>query len=284
MMLKYYFKLLFNFSSKLQDSVISMLSVLFFSSYYTNRGIKELSDKKLCSDLYVFGNGPSLNDLLINNIDSIKERDVLVVNFFCNTEYFEILKPKYYIVIDPLFFSSNSDDNEQQNFKKFIEKLNCVSWKMSLFLPHQYRNSSLRKNVSNPNVKWIYINTTPLKGFVKVNYFLYNRNLGMPMPQTVINAAIFMAIRLKYEKIHLFGAEQSWLKNMHVDEKNIVRSELSHFYPANINIHAPSLSNLLLTQYNVFYGHELLEKYAVYSGCEILNHVKNSYIDAYEKV
>jgi hypothetical protein len=222
--------------------------------------------------------------MLTNDIESIKGKDLIVVNYFSNTEYFKILKPKYYIIIDPTFHTLSSNDNTQHNSNKFIEELNSVTWKMFLFLPFQNKDSQLLRNVSNSNINWVFINITPLKGFKKIKYYLYNRSLGMPMAQTVINATIFMAIKLNYKKIHLFGVDQSWLKGMYVDEHNIVRAELNHFYPLTVPVPPPSLSNLLITQYNVFYGHEQLAEYAEYKKIEILNHVKDSFIDAYKKV
>ena len=281
-MSRHYSKLIYSFLVRLINSFMSLISVMFFSSISSNRQIKDLLTDD--SECYVLGNGPSLNDILVNNIDLIQGRVLFAVNFFCNTDYFEALKPQYYVVIDPSFFTVGAENNEQQNFDRFTKRLNGVSWKMAVFVPHQFKRSPVLRDLNNPNLNLVFINTTPVKGLERVNYFLYNRGLGMPMPQTVINAAIFIAIRMRFKKVHLLGTDQSWLRGMFVDEHNIVRSELTHFYPAKIDIRPPSLSNLLITQYNVFYGHEQLQKYSVYCESEILNHVRDSYIDAYRKI
>ncbi len=261
-----------------------MVSVIIFSSPSCNRAIKRLSIKHSNIECCVLGNGPSLNNILTNDIDSIKGKDLIVLNYFCNTEYFKTLKPKYYIIIDPNFFTKHSDDNSQHNLKRFIEELRSVTWKMVLFLPYQNKDSQLVRTVNNSNINWTFINITPVKGLKKINYYLYSQSLGMPFAQSVIIVAIFMGIKLKYKKIHLYGVDQSWLKGMYVDENNVVRAVLNHFYPYKFDVQPPSLSNLLRTQYNLFYSHEQLQEYATYKKIEILNHVKDSYIDAYKKV
>lgn len=52
----------------------------------------------------ILANGPSLK-LEIEDLEKDKcEDDILVVNYFANTEYFEKIRPKYYCLADPRFY------------------------------------------------------------------------------------------------------------------------------------------------------------------------------------
>lgn len=265
-------------------TIIDLLKIFFFSSFKAFLRIKKIRDKYAGSECYLFGNGPSLSSFLEDNLSSLKGKNVFAVNFFCNTKYFRKIKPKFYMVIDSLFFSEVQESNVHQNFEMFRNSMESVDWHMYVFSPIQFQNTDLIKSIKNKNIHWIWINTTPLDGLKFIRHSMFNLDLGMPFPQTVINAAIFITIRLNFSKVHLYGTEQSWLKGMYVDTTNRVVTELDHFYKAKIDIKAPSLSNLLLTQYKVFLGHEKLQDYAISSNVTILNHVGESYIDSYKKV
>lgn len=277
-------KNLYTLCAKTVKTLIDLLKVISFSDFKCHNRIKKLRKLFSGSECYLFGNGPSLNNFLEMNSDFLLDKNVFAVNFFCNTKYFHLIKPNFYVLLDPLFFSKIQESSEEQNFNMFRTAIESVNWSMIIFIPAQFKNTDLVKSIQNKNIQWIQINTTPLDGIKIIRHSLFNLDLGMPFPQTVINAAIFIAIRLKFSKIHLHGTEQSWLKGMYVDYNNQVKTELDHFYNAKIDIKAPSLSNLLLTQYKVFFGHEELQCYAVDSNVIILNHVKESYIDSYKKI
>jgi len=279
------FKTFYFITIELLNTVVSITSVLLFSSISCNKRIKRILNKHKNTECCVLGNGPSLNDIFNKNPDTFKNMDFMVVNYFSTTKFFTKLQPRYYIIIDNQFFLKSYDDKSlKRKILEFIDLINSVTWQMILFIPSHTKGSLLERTINNSNIELTYINLTPVKGFKKIKYFFYKNNLGMPMAQTVINAAIFMAVQMDYHTIHLYGVDQSWLKGMYVDENNIVRAGLDHFYKGSDKIsEIPSLSNLLITQYNVFYGHEQIQDYAEYKNIIILNHVKDSYIDAYKK-
>ena len=245
MNLKHNLKRLYINSVDFFQSLLSILKVLTFSSFRSAKEIKKLRKKFQGNECYIFGNGPSLNKLLNNNIELIDGKPVFAVNFFCSTDNFHRIKPKFYFIIDSLFFNEISEDHNLGNFRRFRRALESVNWEMTVFVPNHFKNSNLVKSLNNKNIKWVWINITPVEGIKPLRHLLYNCDLGMPFPQTVINAVIFLAIRINFKKINLFGTEQSWLKGMYVDENNVVRTELEHFYPSKIDVNAPSLSNLL---------------------------------------
>ena len=265
------------------DSVVSLLSVLLFSSFKCNKTINRcrLSHKK-SNECILMGNGPSLSTFLENMDEEENGKEVFAINFFCSTDYFDKVKPSYYALLDPLIFEQSS--TLAPKVQELIIKFNDIFWQMVLFVPSDFRKSFLVKRLNNENLTIVPFNPIPIKGFSGLENFIFRMNLGMPVPETVINAAIFIAINMKFERIHLYGVEQSWLKHLHVSNENEVRVGLPHFYRGSDNTRENrTLSEFLLSQASVFSSHMRLQKYAKAQGSHILNHTPNSYIDAYER-
>jgi hypothetical protein len=229
------------------------------------------------------GNGPSITSLLESNFQDIVEKDIFVVNFFCSTKYFEKVKPSFYVLLDPNLFVVSSP--LESKIDEMIDKFNEVSWQMVLFIPSNAKHSLILKRVRNHKLIIVFFNSTPIEGIVILENCLFKRNLGMPMPQTVINASIFLAINLKFRIIHLYGVEQSWLKYLSVSNDNKVSVGLHHFYSGDDKTgENRTLSEFLLSQVAVFKSHMRLQVYAKNHGISILNHTPGSYIDAYDRV
>jgi len=284
-MMKYILKKVYIFCIKTFNTFISLLSVLLFSSFSCNKSIKKCSNElRDFNECILMGNGPSLSAFLDNTNEEDLKKYVFAVNFFCNTKYFEIIKPSLYTLLDPNIFLS---PNEISNFnvEELIIKFNKINWKMNLFLPNKFKKSFLVKRLINKNINRVFYNTTPIKGYKIFENWVFKKNLGMPEPQTVINAAIFLAINLKFNKIHLYGVEQSWLKYLTINDDNSISVGLSHFYKGSDKTGEDrTLSEFLMSQVAVFESHMRLQEYSQNNKQLILNHTPGSYIDAYTRV
>lgn len=268
------------------ETLVSLLSVLFFSSFRCNKLIKQSRNGyKKSNECIIMGNGPSLSCLLDNNVEETLDKDIFAVNFFCTTEHFEILKPSFYVLLDPLLFARSAPEAMGTKINELVVKLNAISWKMVLFIPYRFKDSLLQKRLKSENIISTPFNYTPISGFKGIENYLFNRNLGMPLPETVINATIFLSLTMKFNTIHLYGVEQSWLKYLSVNNENKVTVGLPHFYTGSDKTgENRSLSEFLFSQAKVFKSHMRLNEYAKHEGIRILNHTPNSYIDAYERV
>ena len=100
----------------------------------------------------VIGNGPSFNTFLKDEFSNIQKYDVYVCNAFAETKYFEIIKPKNYCLLDPLYFLV-----EDVNFKKteltwesIIKKTN---WPLKLYIPSKNKKivTEIIKNYGKNN-------------------------------------------------------------------------------------------------------------------------------------
>lgn len=288
-MIKNILKKIYFFSILILNSLISLLCVIFFSSFRVNKGINDcIARDKKHDQCIIMGNGPSINDLFNKQKDHLNDKDIFAVNYFGLTEYFDDVKPKFYVMLDPGVFEMRSYQDYGNQAKKLLVKFNKINWNMIIFVPTQHVNSNLTSLINNTNINIIPFNSTPIKNSLRViENILFRLNLGMPLPQTVINAVIFLAINLKYKNINLYGVEQSWLKNLHVNNSNEVMVGLSHFYDGPSHLlkdqTLKTLSIFLRTQANCFESHMRLEQYSKYNGIEIINHTPNSYIDAYKR-
>ena len=93
--------------------------------------------------LYVLGNGPSLNeDIKSMNFNNA---DFCVVNRFYLSPYYKIVKPRYYVLADPVFF-----ENEEE-----IEKIiDGVDWNMVLFVTYSgWKKLKFLQTLSNEKKK-----------------------------------------------------------------------------------------------------------------------------------
>lgn len=274
------------------QSFISIICVVLFSSYYANNRIKScIKYDKKSNECVVMGNGPSLKIFLENPFDeTLKNKDVFAVNYFALTEFFELVKPNFYLMMDEDIYKLNATPFNDENKKNLdlISLLNKISWNMTMFVPYKFKKSPLIKLILNKNIKIVFFNSTPINGITFLENFFFKNNLGMPKPETVIIPSIFLAINLKYSRINLYGAEASWLKYLHVTDDNKVIVRLKHFYKGTESIAGHktlnTLSSFLTTQVYCFESHMRLQKYSVYKSSKVLNYSPESYIDAYEKV
>ena len=99
---------------------------------------KGLSEERNNS-AYILANGPSLSEFLAEfeaNPETYKNVDFCALNNFVNDDRFELIKPKYYAISDPLFFY---DTQFFERGHKVDEQLaSKVCWDMYLFIPYCY--------------------------------------------------------------------------------------------------------------------------------------------------
>ena len=86
----------------------------------------------LSKRLAILGNGPSLSVQLPALIESREweQCDFMAVNFFALSEEFSIVKPKYYVISDPIFFrAAGRSERVEQFYRALAER---VDWPMIL--------------------------------------------------------------------------------------------------------------------------------------------------------
>ena len=265
-----------------------------FHNYIKRSGAIDMARSKCVA---ILGNGPSLKSELPQLIAqrAWEEKDILAVNFFALSEEFALIKPKYYVISDPMFFrKAGYGERVQELYKALAEK---VSWPMKLYV--QYYNPEhfdYRSAIGhNPNIEIVPFHSIVFHGFRSVEFWCYRRGLGSGNFGTVIQNGEFIALQLGYRRIELYGVDHTLLDGLMVDEKNRVCRRKSHYYdseqspaePIYYNATNPprpyTISEYLSETAELFRGHEVLRDFSEKCGAEIINRTAHSMIDAYKR-
>jgi hypothetical protein len=291
-MLKKLIKAILIFFRLLSATLVSLLKIVHYSKLFPK--IKTLRTVQK-SDCYVLGTGPSLKDNLKYNIELLKTKDLFVVNDFVKSDYFEVLKPKYYVLIDPCYWSSYVHRDFLEDGIIVLNTINKkVNWPIFLIVPDEAYKTSLFKNIfdNNKNVNLVNFNSTSVSGFKWFSFLTFKNFLGMPPVNNVLGACIFSAINIQYSEINILGADHSWTQDLIVNEKNQVCYSNPHFYDEVNLAYLPlktvygqyyTMHGILRDYALMFEGHHILRCYADFRKVKIFNLSKNSFIDAFER-
>lgn len=237
--------------------------------------------------LIILGNGPSLAANISTDMDLLTGNDTLAVNFAGNTREFEMIRPRYYLLMDPHFFRRPSPD---PNVEKLFDRLNNqVDWEMTMFVPTCTKQSAV--GIDNKHITIQRFNPVGVEGFEWLVNMACDSGRGLPRPRNVLIPAIMVGIWLGYKDIYLLGADHSWLKTLDVDEENHVVSVQPHFYKDGEEEHKrvatmfkdTRLHELLWAFHLAFKGYHSISKYAYRVGVKIYNSTPGSYIDAFPR-
>lgn len=233
--------------------------------------------------LVIMGNGPSLADNIRDDSDLLTQADTMAVNFAGNAKEFFTLRPRYYILADPHFFTRPVTD---PNVERLFANINTVEWPMTLFVP-----AGMKVDVNNPHVSIERFNPVGVEGWQWLERMAYRSGLGMPRPRNVLIPAIMTGLQLGYRKIIIIGADHSWTRTLSVSNDNTVVSIQPHFYKDNDEekervtavYRDVRLHDILLSFHLAFKSYHSIRRYADGLGATIINATPGSFIDAFPR-
>lgn len=278
----------------LYNMILNIIKIMYFNFiifFYKKNIIKNSSINKEV-ECCILGNGPSLINDLNNNLTFFENRELIVVNAFSKSNYFEKLQPKYYVLIDPVFWNKNISVIHQKELEVLDLINEKVNWDLNLIVPFVAFKNLSNKFYKNKFITVYFYNHTIIKNnFSKqIRHRLYSHGIGTPIFQNVVSASMFNALNLNFRKIFLFGVEHSWIKNICVNKDNVVCLKEEHFYEIQNTLpvydgngNNYKLSKLLFDYANMFLGYTIIEEYAKYKNSIIYNMTPDSYIDAFVK-
>ena len=292
-MKKIYFGLI-----KLFQTSVSLFLVLVYNHKGVAKRVRLLKKDRNGRAVSLIANGPSAKEIVDSRKDILKDTDIIVLNYFGETKEFFIIKPLYYILLDPGFFiqdfkhpglnenKDNNGNNENKRNQGLIEKLLQVDWQMTLFVPSVYKVPEIKKIfASNPHVNVIPYYGTHVLGYDGFQNFMYKQAQGVPSSRNVIIPAMLLMITAGYKTIFLYGCELSWTKTMDVDPENgrmffndrhfYSKNEIRYFGKGAYRWWLEVIAEDLMAT-------EQIEKYAQKNGVRIINRTKGSFIDAFE--
>jgi len=246
--------------------------------------------------IQIIGNGPSLNDDLPKIFETSKSCETLVVNTFANSDLFDELKPRYYVIVDPYFFFPENRQRHIEIQKKTIESLIAkTSWELNLLIPANAVNSVIVKQLKlrNTNIKVIPIKNIPtIGGFKFLNQFFFKLNLANPFFANVLVAAIFFCIKMNFKNILIWGADHSWHHDFYLGKDNILYTPERHFFDKDKKIGIPytneagvpmRFDEVLLMLARGFREYHMIRKYADSLKVNIANLSSNTWVDAFNR-
>lgn len=238
-------------------------------------------------EIVVLGNGPSLSDTIKNNSEFLAARPLLAVNFAACAKEFFLLRPRYYLLADPHFFTALDRLNVQQMWSVLTDQ---VDWPLTLFVPWQHcRVVRTMAKIGKLDVR--YYNMTPVEGFKWFENAAFSAGLGMPRPRNVLIPSIMVALKMGFKTIYLAGADHSWTRTLSVDDNNRVVSIQPHFYKEDeqeaqraLTTHMGRPLHVMMWNFYVaFRSYWSIERYARHIGAQVLNITPGSFIDAFPR-
>lgn len=239
--------------------------------------------------IIIFGNGPSFADNIRDDFDFLVSAPSLAVNFAANTPEFVRLKPDYYVLADPHFFTAGTDVNVDRLWNSIL----ASSWNMTLFVPAKYVKAVKERLNPVSDVTVMGFNPVGVMGFRCFRHLAYRLGLGMPRPRNVLIPSIMIAVGIGFDEIVILGADHSWMRTLSVTDENEVVSVQPHFYKDTADE-----ERRVRHEYRGIRLHQIVESFAIAfrsyhdirdycdSLCRkvrIVNATPGSFIDAFER-
>lgn len=275
---------------KLFETAMSLMKVMARSRFRVHMP-KMAQPNMSC---IVFGNGPSLDEDIQDKKDIIKSLDTFCVGRFAESDLYKKLRPKYYVFADPMWWSSVAPAKTVLMRNRLFNRIiSDTSWPLLVCVPFEAKEFLNSVFLESPNISLLFYNNVSISGGKRILNILYDWNLGIPHVQTVLVAALFLAIRMEYKKIVLLGGDHSWHESLALDDLNRVCLKDRHFYDKDTEMrpftvdgsdeNIFTMDKLFQAFGKMFEGHRIIADYANSHGAEIINASSVTYIDAYKR-
>ncbi len=275
---------------------LSLVRLILGLRFY-NSSIQIVKKVKTTNKALILGNGPSLIETEEKFGHLFQEFDLIAVNRFPETPAFEKYKPKFLVLLAPIFYLPEAQLSEEYielNSLLFASLEKKTTWNLTVIVPANQRKSRRLLNLleKNKNIIPYFIKVNPVEGFSWFRHLGYRYRLGMPRPHNVLIPSLMLAMQAEYKHIAIVGADHSWLAEISVDEENQVFVHQKHFYdqstsePKQMNdyiVRPRRLHEVLHKFYLSFRGYWEIKTYSEKKKIEIYNCSETSMIDAFER-
>lgn len=287
----------------LKSSIIGSLRLLhyilrLFRMEDLKNPFKDLTQKRE-RPLTILANGPSLKGFLAS-VDAdpaiAAATDFCVVNDFVHDPRFELLRPCFCVMSDPLFFIDTIySARGHEAMEAYAAK---TSWPMTLIIPRRYSDSSFLDPVKkNPNISIIAFHNVNYSGPERLRGAFYRRGLGNGEFGTVAINALYAGIMAGYKTIYFHGIDHNFFDNLAVNDQNQLCYRDTHFYGTDPQLRPMMnhyggaseearvfrVSEFLDEKARLFHGHEIMNRFARQMGCRVVNLTPNSMVDEYDR-
>lgn len=260
------------------------------------RNLRQVDFGRVREEVVVLGNGPSLSDDLPGLARVANQYDFVCVNTFCTSEYYTVLRPRIYVFLDAYFHTADAHPSRVAQREQAFAALNArTDWPMQIFLPWGADDRVLRKAIDNRCVTITRMAVLPTDPVALDEGLRRRFDSGRhgPLTVNVLIYAIYLAIWAGYRRLHVFGADMSFHKDVDVDARTndlVIRYRYFNqpdttepFLKNPGRVRKWRMSEFMSETAKTFRAHDVLEWYARQRGAEILNCSASSLIDAYRR-
>lgn len=245
--------------------------------------------------LFVLGTGPSFKQTIEKYEKILLSNPCAVVNGFATTSLYERIKPRYYCLADPAYFTPCNELSDRK--KSIVDVLrNCLlektNWPITFIFPAWGRGSELQLALEQiDSAEFIYYNNignAVIMPDTTFKFKCWNKQIIAPLGQTVLNTLLNIAISSRVEEIYLVGADTSWISTYEIDQTdNTLYTKDEHYYGVNripiykdeINKVKQELHTELGYVSNALKAYWTLNEYAKYNKVKLFNASEYSWID-----
>lgn len=246
--------------------VFNFLSMIVYSLDFKSRRLikknvffKDIHDGERC---FILGTGPSLNSLLLQDRQKLKNEVLFGVNSFCKAEISSTLVPKYYALVDEQY---------RQDLSGFYEEV-LQRWPDTppVFIS-DYRAQGILEGLglSQPSV-YLYAKRYPTDKMTDE----ITENIYVTM--NVISNCILVASYMGFKEIYLLGCDYNAFctlgNNGHCYEDSKERETVSY-----------NLAFFLKFYWITTEFHYMINRFAKSKGIKVVNLTPNSLLDAYPR-
>lgn len=242
----------------------------------------------------VIGTGPSLANDLVHLPFNNASVDYFCVNDFAKSDYFELIKPRNYILLDRAFWGNPTSVINLNMRNSIFEALNNKTfWPLTLYFPSAAKKSYLKSLILNKNITIAFYNYV---GVPHVNSWLYYKlidtQLFAPPGDNVMVHAVYLSMILGYDPIYFLGVDASWHEYLILDQKdNILKIKMKHFdevteiikYQDEMKTKPSSMAETMKFLFKTFSAFQVLGDYARYKKYRVYNCSSYSWIDSFER-
>lgn len=257
------------------------LTGLYYALFTLLRNRSSRIEQEPDAKVIILGNGPSLNQIDLEEIKN-SDLDVACVNFFpSQNPYFFELRPKYLCLFDPVFFGPSP---LQERVDGLFEVLKKVDWPLTVIC-----FAGSRPKIINSNITYKFLPTPVLSGpyLNRFLFSLYKRNLVCLGAQNVaVGAGVFFVTK-GVSELYYAGIDMSEFKGLYVDEDCRVYVDYTHSYGSErkyATVFGKGEFYKYMRMYQrMFEEFYRLKAYADYRNVKIVNLSDESYVDVFEK-
>lgn len=264
---------------------------------------------KMGEKILLLATAPCANDFFEN--ESVQKQfenyDLAFINYmiFYSQDAVFKMKPKYFVLIDPIFYKDDYFENMKQADDRIVEKIDYERIEKEHINPEKEKVVEILERIDwecyvvttvladfgikNNNVHYIRLSCFGTK-YKSNRLFLLRRNWANLGMNNVIHGALYFAITFGYKNIAILGCTYKNL-NMHMEEDGLHILEHNHYY--NLKQEEFVLSNEDLSKRNESYIGQIskravisseclwnLKEYARLQGAVLTNYSRGSMIDA----